>query len=280
MYRRSARQRVALLALIAATATIVTLDFRANPGGPVRRVQDVAVSVVAPIQDAIGRVFRPVGDFFSGLRELPRLRKQNAQLRTEVRNLEGDMRELPELQRENQRLNELVKEQPWKVGAQLGARVISGAISNLEFSRLLDKGTSDGVKEGMSVVAAEGLIGRVVLSAPQYSKVLLVTDPRHNVGARLTGTGETGVIAGRSDEDLLLDLIAPETVVEVGETVVTSGYDRGIYPPGIPIGRVTKVNVTRDRLSKTALVRPFVDFGRLDQVLILLESGSVDAPQG
>lgn len=280
MYRRSARQRIALLALIAATATIVTLDFRANPGGPVRRVQDVAVSVVAPIQDGIGRLFRPVGDFFSSLRELPRLRRQNAQLRSQVRDLEGDLRELPELQRENQRLNELVKEQPWKAGAQRLARVISGAISNLESSRLLDKGTSDGVKEGMSVVAAEGLIGRVVFSAPQYSKVLLVSDPRHNVGGRLTGTGETGVIVGRSDEDLVFDLIAPETAVEVGETVVTSGYDRGIYPPGIPIGRVTKVSVSRDRLTKTALVRPFVDFGRMDAVLILLESGPVELPQG
>lgn len=280
MYRRSARQRVALLALIAATATIVTLDFRANPGGPVRRVQDFAVSVVAPIQDVLGNVFRPVGDFFSGLRELPRLRRENADLRIQVGKLEKDLRELPEIQRENQRLGELVKEQPWKEGPRAGARVISGSISNLEFSRLLDKGTGDGVKIDMSVIAAEGLIGRIVSAAPQYSKVLLVTDPRHNVGARLTGSGETGVIAGRSDQDLLFDLISPETAVEVGETVVTSGYDRGIYPPGIPIGRVTKVNVSRDRLSKTALVRPFVDFGRLDQVLILLQTGPVDAPQG
>jgi rod shape-determining protein MreC len=110
--------------------------------------------------------------------------------------------------------------------------------------------------------------------------VLLVNDPRHAVGARLVASGETGVLARRNEEDLLLDLISPEVAVEVGETVVTSGYDRGIYPAGIPIGRVTKVSVSRDRLSKTALVRPYVDFGKLDVVLVLMESGEVVGPNG
>ena len=73
MYRKSTKQRIPLAALLAATATVVTLDFRENPGGPIRRVQDFAVSVVAPLQDGIGRVLRPVGDFLSSLGEIGNL---------------------------------------------------------------------------------------------------------------------------------------------------------------------------------------------------------------
>jgi rod shape-determining protein MreC len=280
MYRRSTRQRVALLALLAATATVVTLDFRSNPGGPIRRVQDFAVSVIAPVQEAIDTVFEPVGDFLGGLRELPGLRKENARLRDEVESLETDLRNLPEIQREYEELVNLVSEKSWKQGETLGARVIGGQTSNLEASRLLNKGVDDGVKVGMSVVSAEGLVGRISFTAPRYSKVLLVNDPRHAVGARLVTSGETGVLGGRNEEDLLLDLISPEVPVEVGESVVTSGYDRGIYPAGIPIGRVTDVSVSRDRLSKTALVRPYVNFGKLDIVLVLMESGEVVGPNG
>jgi rod shape-determining protein MreC len=277
MYRRSVRQRVALLTLLAATAVVVTLDFRANPGGPLRRVQDVAVSIVAPVQDAIAGVFRPVGEFLGSLGDIPSLRRQLRSERQKREALEQQQREIPEIVRENERLRKLVDETGWKTGKSRGARIISGAISNLESSRLINKGTDDGVAEGMSVVAPEGLLGRVVFAAADYSKVLLINDPRHAVGARLTDTGETGVVKGRSDKDLLFDLIAPEVKVSKGETVVTSGYDLGIYPPGIPIGRVSAVDVSADRLSKTARVRPFVDFGSLDIVLILLDTGRVDA---
>lgn len=276
MYRKSTRQRVVLLALLAATATVVTIDFRTNPGGPIRRVQDVAISIVAPIQEGIERVFDPVGEFLSSLGELPGLRSENARLRARIEALEEQQRQIPEIVRENERLVELLQEQDWKKGRTTGARVISGAASNLEESRLINKGTADGLQEGMAVVSAEGLVGRVVFTAPRYSKILLIIDPRHSVGARLVSSSDTGVVTGRSDEDMRFELIEPETAVADGETVVTSGYDRGIYPPGVPIGRVTRVQTARDGLSKTAFVRPFVNFGRLDVVLVLIDSGPVE----
>jgi rod shape-determining protein MreC len=273
MYRRSTRQRLALLALVAAAATIVTLDFRENPGGPIHRIQDAAISILAPIQDGIVRAFRPVGDFLSGLGELPTLRDENRRLRTENERLEEQQRRIPDILRENQSLLALLAEKDWASGASLGARVISGVPSNLEASRLLNKGSADGVKEGMAVTSSEGLVGRIVLVAPQYSKVLLAIDPHHSAGARLTNSGETGVVTGRGDEDLRFELIDPTAPVSLGETVVTSGYDQGVYPPGIPIGRVTKVEPSKDGLSKNAYVSPFVDFSRLDMVRVMLESG-------
>jgi len=272
MYRRSTRQRVVLVALLAATATVITLDFRKNPGGPIRRAQDIAVSVVAPLQDGIGKVFRPIGDFLSSLSQIGSLRDENQRLKAELSGLEADRRRFPEVLRENQRLLDLIGQKDWVQGKTVGARVIGTGPSNQEWTIFLDKGAADGISEDMSVVSAEGLVGRVTL-AGSYSKVRLLVDPRHSVGARLTGSGETGVITGSSEDDLVFEHIDPATEISDGETVVTSGYDKGVFPPGIPIGRVTKTQKSRDGLTKTAFVRPFVDFSRLDTVLILLDSG-------
>ncbi|MCA1839742.1 MAG: rod shape-determining protein MreC [Actinomycetota bacterium] len=273
MYRRATKQRIALAALLALTATIVTLDFKQNPGGPIRRAQHAAVSIVAPLQDGLARVFRPVGKFLSTLGQIPSISKENARLNAEIDNLKEVQRRVPEIVRENDRLLELLKEKDWQKGRSTGAFIIGVGPSNEEWTAFLDKGSSNEVANDMAVVSSEGLVGRVVLEGADYSKVLLLIDPQHAVGARLTNSGETGVIQGRGQEDLRFEFLDPETKISLGETVVTSGYDKGIYPAGIPIGRVTSVQKSKDGLSQTAFVRPFVDFSRLDAVLVLLDSG-------
>lgn len=272
MYRRTPKQKVALIALVAAAATVITLDFR-SPEGSLRSVERVAVSAVAALQDGIARVFRPVGDLLGRVGDLAGMRAENERLAERVAELEANQLGLPEIVRENARLRELAGADDWATGERLTSRVIGVGPSNTEWTVFIDKGADDGVAEDMAVVAGEGLVGRVVLVAPGYSKVLMIIDTDHAVGARLTETGETGVVAGRGSADLRFDLIEPDVRVSVGETVVTSGYDRGIYPAGIPIGRVTSVDRSPSGLEKTALIRPFVDYGRLDFVQVLLQSG-------
>lgn len=275
MYRKSTKQRVVLAALLAATATVVTLDFRSNRGGPIRRVQDVAVSVIAPLQDGIGRVFRPIGEFLAGLAAIGSLRSEIALLESENDRLKAQQREFPGVLLENERLRGLVAQKHWTEGRTMGARVIGVGPSNQEWTVFLDKGQVDGLREGMAVVSAEGLVGRVTLALRNHAKVLMVIDPEHAVGSKLTESGETGVVGGKGEGDMKFEFIDPDAPVKAGETVVTSGYDKGIYPPNIPIGRITRVHTSRDGLSKTALVRSFVDFSRLDTVLVLLDSGPV-----
>lgn len=279
MYRKTTKQRVALAALLAAAATVITLDFRENPDGPIRKVQEVAVSVVAPLQDGLARIFEPVGDFLTGIGELGRARRDNAELKRRIEALEAQQGRLPEILRENESLRGLVGAEDWAQGESVAARVIGVPPSNLEWAAFIDRGSADGIKQDMAVVSAKGLVGRVALVAENYSKVLLIIDIEHGVGARLTSSGETGVVTGRGDADLRLSLIEADVPVEEGETVVTSGYDRGIYPAGIPIGRVRAVRIAPSGLEKSALVSPFVEFGKLDFVLVLLESGPL-VPSG
>ena len=278
MHRRSSRQRIALAVLLALTITIVTIDFRENPGGPIRRLQSAALAVVAPLQDGVASIFRPVGDFLSSLGQIGSLKRRNAELETEIEKLQAQQRRIPEIVRERDDLLKLLKDKDWTAGRTLGARVIGVGPSNQEWTALLDRGEAYGVSADMAVVSAEGLVGRVVLTSAHESQILMIIDPRHTVGARLTGSGQTGALTGRGGGDLRFDLIDPGTQINAGETVVTSGYDRGIYPAGIPIGRVTRLDRTRDILTEVAFVRPFVDFRRLGIVQILLDSRRVSVP--
>jgi rod shape-determining protein MreC len=172
----------------------------------------------------------------------------------------------------------LLHEQPWTSGHTLGASVISEGPSNAEWTVFLDKGAGSGVQVGMAVVAQAGLVGRVTAVSPSSSKVLLAIDPQHSVGSRLTGSGDTGVVSGKGQADLSFDLIGVTTTVTPGETVVTSGYDGGIYPASIPIGRVKAARRSPDGLNQTASVQPFVDFNKLSLVLILLDTRPVKLP--
>jgi rod shape-determining protein MreC len=273
MYRSQMRQRVALAALVAACATVITLDFRENEGGPIRRLQNGAASIVSPLQEGTSKAFRGVGDVFTGISEIGGLRKEKARLEEELEKAKAAQTDFPEVKRERDRLLALTENKPWNQGRSVVAAVTAWGPQSRERTIWIDKGEDSKVAEGMAVVAAEGLVGRVVLVTGDHAKVRLVIDPRHSVGARLTNSGEVGVVTGRGQDEPRLELIDPTVEVAHGEEVVTSGFDKGVYPLGIPIGRIGKAQEARDGLTQSATVQPFVDFTRLDFVRVLLDTG-------
>src|SRR5687767_15923439 len=93
MYRRAGRGRILLIAFLALSIVVITLDFRQSPNGPLERGKDLATTIVAPLQRGFTAVTRPVGNFFSSLGELGRLRSENSRLRTEVSEMEGRVTE-------------------------------------------------------------------------------------------------------------------------------------------------------------------------------------------
>jgi rod shape-determining protein MreC len=277
-YRKSTRSRVVLAALLAASVTVVTLDFRQGSGGPLRKVQDQVLTVLAPLQSGVSHALSPVGRLFRSVGNIPHLQSQNARLRNQIGALRDQQNQVPEMQRQLNEALGLLQEQPWNAGHKLGASVISEGPSNAEWTVFLDKGVGSGVQVGMAVIARAGLVGRVTAVSPSSSKVLLAIDPQHSVGARLTASGDTGVVSGKGQADLSFDLIGVSTTVTAGETVVTSGYDGGIYPAGIPIGRVKVARKSGDGLNQTASVQPFVDFNKLSLVQILLDTRPAKLP--
>jgi rod shape-determining protein MreC len=122
----------------------------------------------------------------------------------------------------------------------------------------------------MAVLDADGLVGRVAQVGGGYATVLLVTDPSSGVAASLAGTKAPGVLHGRGDGLLSFQPLQVDTRIAQGDTVVTQGYQGGVFPAGLPVGMVERVDRGGASLVPTVTVRPFASLGKLDQVAIVV----------
>ena len=283
MYRRSGRGRLLLLVFIALSIVVITLDFRQNEGGPLQRAKDISVTIVAPIQRGLTAVFRPVGDFFGSIGELGGLRSENQRLEAQLESAQSQIDQAEALQEDFDALARLhALKEPWTQMDKVAASVFAYAPSNYRWARTIDKGRADGIKPDMAVVNSEGLVGKIVRPITDHSAtVLLLIDPRGAAGARISDRRDTGKIQGNGEsEGLSLELIGSNSEVAVNDLVITSGYDGGIFPPGIPIGLVDQVIGDVRAPDHTIVVQPFVNFTELDFVFVLLESGRSVATAG
>jgi rod shape-determining protein MreC len=246
----------------------ITLDFRGGESGPLAGLGRTALGVVSPLQEAVSNVFRPVTDFLQGVTEIGSLRAENQRLQEELRARSREVQETTTLRRENEELKKLFGLSERLKLPTIGAEVIGESPSNFEYSVVINRGSDDGVEVDMAVVGPEGLFGRVIRVTGSSAVVLLIIDPESAVGVRLASSGETGVLEGRREHDLRLDLIDPNTTVRPGELVETSGLG-GVFPPGVPVGVVSVAAADEASLVKHVLVRPNVDFSRFPLVAVL-----------
>jgi rod shape-determining protein MreC len=178
--------------------------------------------------------------------------------------------QVADVERQNAELRKLLALRDRFKLKTLAARVVGVGPSNFEETVFIDRGARDGVRKDMPVVGGEGLVGRVIEVGPNTARVTLLIDPSESVTARLSTNGETGVVQGQDQRELRYQLFDPEAKVTIGDAVVTAGFRDSLYPPGIPIGTVTRLDPPRQSLSKIVFVTPYVDFTSLDHVLIVV----------
>lgn len=270
-YGRIRSTRLLVVLLLLASLVTITLDSRGGESGPLSAAGRLLGAVVGPLQEGVAAVFRPVGSFFSNVFRAGSLAERVAELEAENAELGQLVQQGSELRAENEQYA-VILEIAEDAGLDVtGASVIGESTSNLEWAVFIDKGLDDGVEEDMPVIGPSGLVGRVVRVFDTVSQVMLIIDPDSKVSARLSASRETGLIEGQREELLRFGLIGTDTDITPGEIVETSGYQldegfTGIYPPGIPIGVVDRVEPSDDGITIRVLVRPNVDFSRLDKV--------------
>lgn len=264
-----------LLVFLALAVLVITLDYRQGPGGPLERAKDFSVTLVAPIQRGFTTVFRPVGNFFSSIGELASLRTKNDELEEALEQAEAENREAEALVTENQRLTEMLElQKSWVVSERVTARVVATAPNNFKWGAVIDKGRSDGIQPDMAVLAPDGLVGKVYSATSHQATILFLIDPLGAAAARVTDGRDAGIVHGKgSGQPLTFELVGVNADAEVGDTVITSGYDGGIFPGGIPIGYISEVGGDAREATKEINVEPYVDFSTLDFVQVLVESG-------
>lgn len=224
---------------------------------------------MVPAQQAVADPSKQATNFIQTVSEVGRLREENARLRDEIDRLRGQTSDSEELKRENQSLREqlnLKREQPsfqW-----LPARVIGRDASNLLRSVAIDKGSSDGLALGMTVVSPAGLVGQLTKVGPNTARVLLITDVSSSVTAVIQSSRADGVVNGQGQQYLMMRYIPQPVEIKTGDRVITSGVG-GIFPHGLPIGKVTSVSKKDVELSQEARLQTDVDFQHLETVLVI-----------
>ncbi|TMK83429.1 MAG: rod shape-determining protein MreC [Actinobacteria bacterium] len=278
MFDRSKRVRWLLVILIVVSLAIITIDYRGKGNGPFERIGHVALTILSPIQHGLVTIFRPVGNFFAGFTEVPTLRAHVSTLQRQVAELRAGENTVAEIERENESLRKLLGIRDRYNLNTVAAQVIGVSPSNFERTVFIDRGSRAGVLKDMPVIAGDGLVGRVIRVGPSTSEILLLIDRTSAVASRVVPSGETGLLEGDGSENTKLELFNPDAKLGVGDRVVTSGYDRGLYPPGIPIGTVVSAPPAQSNLSRVVAIQPYVDFSSLDYVLLIIGQTATSSP--
>lgn len=279
------RRRIVLGVLVLLALALITASFREAEDGPLHRVQGSAASALQPLQVAVERVARPFRDaygwtagLFSARSEVERLRDENELLRQQVIQNESALQENVVLQR----LLDYRDSPAFPAGfGSVATTVASRPSSAFEQEIVLPVGSNDGVEEQAPVVTGEGLVGLVTRVTPDVSRVTLLTDPSSAVSARILRTDASGIVEhGQAGDSLVLSRVSKREPVQVGDEVVTSGWRQGelasLYPPGIPIGRVTYVGNVSTDLYQQVQIESDVDFSSLEAVLVLVRAEAED----
>ncbi len=195
-------------------------------------------------------------------------KRENLRLQAENRRLRAKLDGMEEIRLANERLRRLLDFRQGVDLPALPAQVIGEDASSWFRTVVIDKGTSDGVREGMPVVAAEGAVGRVIKTAAKSCRVLLVTDASSAVASLIQRNRTRGVCRGEGDT-LSLEFASRRSDIEVGDQIITSGTG-GVFPKGLLLGKVTQVSTDGFGLFQNVVLAPAVDFSRLEEVLVLL----------
>jgi rod shape-determining protein MreC len=275
MRRPTRRQRLTLIVLLVLSVVFVTLD---SARGTFAGLRSGVAAVFGPEQRGLAAIFTPVGRFFGGIPHLASsrhdadtLRQQNAELRRQL----AEQAVNSDRARQLARLGLLAGLGRYRV---LPAAVVSlGPSLGFEWTATIDAGSADGLRPDMTVVTGAGLVGRVKQVGRSTSVVVLAVDPGSSVGARVAGSDQLGLATGDGTGPMVLTLLDPNAAVRPGDRLVTGPFGKSTYVAGVPIGEVVSVGGdTGGAGPRTATVRPYVEFGRLDLVGVVIAAPRTD----
>lgn len=230
------------------------------------------MTIFAPILKPAARVSGFFEDVRDGYISLVNVHQENLRLREEIRELNARVMTQNEALQANQRLTHLLSMKESIKAPTLAASVVGEDASSWFRTMVIDQGSSSGVREGMAVVAADGVVGQIVKVAPSTSRVLLLTDHASGIAATIQRSRARGVVKGKEEGLCSLEFTTREEDVKVGDMVVTSGIG-GLFLKGLPIGEVTMVKRGEYGIFQTISIRPSVNIAHLEEVLVVLRGG-------
>ena len=243
-------------------------------------VRNLVQTALLPLQSAVSETAQELSAQYQTTADVRALQAKNTELETLTNELMVENVRLREVERENELLRQLLNYTRNNPQFTYETTVIKGRSigfdpTNLLYFVYVDVGARNGVANGMPVVTDRGLVGRVTAVGPNSSQVLMLIDPASAVNAIVQQSRTTGVVRGNIDGTLTMERIPPNETINPGDIVLTSGLG-GNFPDKLVVGQVTEV-IQRDQdMFQQARIRPTVDFGKLETMLIITSFEPVD----
>lgn len=247
---------------------------------PSRTIQGMVAAVIAPVQAGITRVLDDLSDIAGTVQRIQVLARENREYRDEIDRLQSEMVRFQEVELENRDLRNLLGlKQRSGPGELIPVRVIGRDPSPYVQAITIDRGSQDGVRNGLAVVTWRGLVGRVVRTDVSTAKVLLITDVNSSIMGRFQSPASraTGMVRGRAEGGLVMQHVPQDEVIEMGETVITSDLGT-LVPEGLVIGKVVQVRRKDVDVFQDAILEPAVDPAKLERLFVMAEVRRDRAP--
>ena len=263
------RSRLLLVLLLVSSLFLITLDLRGvNLASGIR---SGVSTVISPVENLFTKVFSPVGNFASDVRNFGQSKKQITELNKQI-----DLLKAKQVLDEDivSQLNQLknVLDLAGSGGYQVvAARVINrGSTETFKETMTIDVGSRSGIIKNMTVISESGLVGVVKSVTSNSSIVLLMSDPTFKVGVRIAGTQSIGVVSGQGGSTYLLQLLDATGEIKEGDALVARGSagDRP-FVPGVPVGIVTNVNSNASSITQNADVESSANLEKISVVAVV-----------
>ncbi len=264
--KKNLKSTIVLTVIIVLCIIVITVSFK--DASLLKKAKSTTLDFFKPIQEKTFLLFQPISRFFNGINDYFNLRDKMLALKDENTVLQKDYSENINLKIENESLRKMLGMQIREELKTLPANVIGFYENKWQSQIILNVGKRNGILEGMAVITEEGFVGVVVLSSSNTSEVRLIDDPQSSIGARVLSSRKLGVVEGGLDKKIYLNYITESEEIFKGDILITSEFGDYI-PPEILIGRVKKVSIVRNDPYKQIEIEPFVDFKKLENVLVI-----------
>lgn len=250
---------------------LILIVIFSNGDSQIPFLENVASKLVMPVQNGLTYLKNKVSGNSTFFTDINNLKEENEELKKKNSELEQSLRELENIRSENETLKEYLDlTEKYGEYKTIPAYIINKDISNYSKTIVINVGSDDGIKENMTVIADQGLVGHVISVTSNTAKVRTIVDTSSSVSCSLSTTEESIVCKGTLDEESALKAmyIPDDDGIIQGDSVETSGLG-GIYPKGIHVGSIQKVVNTKNATDRYAIVQTAVDFDKLDTVLVI-----------
>ena len=269
------KKKTGIIGIVITILILIILVFVSNMNVEnLSYIENIASKVVMPIQNGLTYLKNKITGNNTFFADISKLQQENEELKKKNAELESNLREFEIVKSENTTLKEYLNlSEQYGNYTTKAAYIINKDISNYNNTFIINIGKKDGIETNMTVISEKGLVGHIVSTTNNTSKVQTIVDTSSTVSATLSSSRDNLICKGTLEERGMLkaSYIPTNANLIQGDVIETSGMG-GIYPKGIKIGTIEKIQNTRNIVDRTAIIKPAVDFKKVETVLVITKT--------